>query len=425
MTDNFDMLAVRVLAGEASPGEQTRLQTMLERDARLREEFEDLRIAREALHRFASLSQAMDAPPALAPGYRLAELDTAVRSHFRGRASGPARSPFGFFRAWLTQGMLLKGAVALGLLVIAGWLILGPGGRPSGGQSHSPIAYLTTVQGPVAVVRGGKTQTVATTIEVRAGDQIQLGAGAVAQALTPSGVIAVTGPRVMAGGELETAGSQSKRSVPATSQPGGAVAQLRSILFGPAQGLLAMAQPPVTRGGGQAITLYSPRQATRNLEPVILWKCAPGKKYDLTIRDENDERIPAWRLSGVVSPVDFRKVAAWQSRPLATNALYRLGISETGDRLSICDYTFQTLDGRATQLEHSPAGKIAEAYELLAREDLCLGDTLAELLTLPPEWAESEVVLRLKLALFSRLGLSDDYEAAAAKLNAMTNPHSQ
>jgi hypothetical protein len=63
--------------------------------------------------------------------------------------------------------------------------------------------------------------------------------------------------------------------------------------------------------------------------------------------------------------------------------------------------------------------KLIHAYRILSTEPSRVGDALAELLTLPPAFAESELVLRLKLLAFGRQGYKVDFDAVAERLRTL------
>jgi hypothetical protein len=137
----------------------------------------------------------------------------------------------------------------------------------------------------------------------------------------------------------------------------------------------------------------------------------------MTIKDEFRRDTPAWELRGVSSPVRFDSVAGWQNRTLSEDGLYRVQVQESGNPLVSCEHTFRTLGKTDLPLPSNPADKLARAYQALADSEWRPGDALAELMTLPPETADSEIVLRLKLVVFGQLGLQPDYEATLARLS--------
>src|SRR5439155_17479906 len=122
------------------------------------------------------------------------------------------------------------------------------------------------------------------------------------------------------------------------------------------------------------------------------------------------------RLSGVVPPVEFARVEAWQGRTLATYGLYRITLSETGKPLSVCEYTFRTLKDADASIVTAPGQKLLHAYRILSTEPSRVGDALAELFTLPPAFAESKLALRLKLYAFGQVGYREEFESVARQI---------
>jgi len=253
---------------------------------------------------------------------------------------------------------------------------------------------------------------------LRSADEVRLPRGAKAHLVTASGAIELVGPKRMLAGEeaargrasTEKAGNRQRAFANATNA-------LQVALFKPPKEISASSFLTTTRSS-QIIPLYSPLGSTSNFKPLILWKSEPGKTYDITIADEFDSKATPLRLSGVVPPIEFAKVEAWQGRMLAKDGLYRITLSETGNLLSACEYTFRTLKNEEATISISPAEKLLSAYRILSTEPSRVGDALAELLTLPPAFAESALANRLKLYVFGKAGYREDFDAVAAQLHA-------
>src|SRR5690349_4157319 len=71
MEEDFEILAAKVLAGEATADEARRLQQLLAQNSNLSAEFADLRATWAALNEVGRLAEAFDAPPAAPPPERL------------------------------------------------------------------------------------------------------------------------------------------------------------------------------------------------------------------------------------------------------------------------------------------------------------------------------------------------------------------
>jgi hypothetical protein len=458
MTDEaFEFLAAKILAGEAPPEERAQLNTLLAQDMGRRTEFAELKTAWEAMRKLGPAVRAMDAPPTPFPQHRIAELQAAVRKHFSHRATelqpnrsaglqpasddrirkadcksalralrktpedgedfdalrGRARelpdsfSVFDLLRQWLQSPRLLAGSVAAVVLFCGLFVAMRSGREKSGGT----VAYLLAGEGQPEVVRGGKTVAVSAATPLQRGDEIHLNDGVAVSAITPAGLLPLKGPQRMRAEMLDALVASNR--VSPTRPVNKSAATVQIALFRPLKQLTPLL---AVMRDTQGIALYSPRDATLRLTPLILWKSEPGKTYDLTITDEFDRTAPPWQLRGVVSPVNFREVEAWNGRPLSTNGLYRIIIRETGNPFSTCEYTFRTLKDANGTRATTPAEKIARAYELLTTESPCPGDALAELMTLPPEFRDQPLVLRLKLAAFGPLGLQEEFGATTEKL---------
>src|ERR1041384_3421419 len=82
MKEEFDILAAKTLAGEASGAEQARLKQLVAQSAELDREFSELKAAWNSLREFAPLTEALKAPPASVPHEKLSRLQAAVRDKF-------------------------------------------------------------------------------------------------------------------------------------------------------------------------------------------------------------------------------------------------------------------------------------------------------------------------------------------------------
>ena len=94
------------------------------------------------------------------------------------------------------------------------------------------------------------------------------------------------------------------------------------------------------------------------------------------------------------------------------NGLYRMRLAETGGPLTASEYTFRTLDVPS----RTSAEPILNAVQIMTSNPARVGDALADLLTLPPAMADSELALRLKVLAFAQLGYTGDADATAAQL---------
>src|SRR2546421_556345 len=82
MDEDFDILAAKVLAGEAAAEEQARLHELLSKNAELEREFKELQKSWNTFRELGPLADAMEAPPAAVPPERLSQLQELVRSKF-------------------------------------------------------------------------------------------------------------------------------------------------------------------------------------------------------------------------------------------------------------------------------------------------------------------------------------------------------
>ncbi len=406
--EEFDILTSKALAGEAAADETARLDSLLAKDPVRRAEFDELRTAWTALREYGPLIRSLEPPPVPFPEYRLRELQGAVQKHFPAKSRQQPDDGSFFQLLWAGLNAHLRLAVAVVATVLVCGLFFLVRNR---GDSET-LAYLIADQGRPEIVRHGNPLAFAAAVPLQRGDQIKLADDDAVHVLTPAGSLPLKGPQRLPAEKLNALVESGRASSPRLATQ--SVAPVQMALFGSLKKLLGTPLLAVIRDA-QGIALYSPRDATLSLKPLILWKAEPGKTYDVTITDEFDQTRQSWQLRGAVPPADFGKIEAWKGRPLAKDGLYRIVIRETGNPLSACEYTFRTLKDANGTLATTPAEKITRAYQLLTAESPCPGDSLAELLTLPPEFADSVLALRLKLALFGQLGLQEAYDATAAE----------
>ena len=426
MEDEFDILAAKVLAGEATEAERSQLQSMLANSEQLRAEFAALQLTWNSLQKAAPVFQAQAAPPTEIPSGRLRQLQRVV---WDARPLSPSaqsnrrrnEEPNGLFladifRHWRARwNGAVAGIVSVALIALflgtSFWLNQSATPRSPAGSSTAPVAHLLVLQGRPEVRRDGQLLSAAIAFTLRAGDKVHLPPGTEALAVTPGGDVSLQGPKTTTASELAVAAGSSNRRTNQMGQASG----LHTALFQPAPELLKAGLLVTTRSV-QTIPLYSPVGATAHRTPVILWKTEPGKTYDLRLTDEFDSTAAPWTLSAATSPVEFAKVEAWKGRPLAANGLYRLRISEAGRALTACEYTLRTVKEERDSPPNAPTNPLQEALRILTATSSRVGDALAILLTLPPELAGSELALRIKLMAFGQLGYHADFEEVASAL---------
>src|SRR5688572_14013363 len=82
MNKEFEILAAKVLADEASANEAATLRELLAANPQLQEEFKRLEEAGEYLHEARGLAVALDSAPQPVPASRLSELENYRRQKF-------------------------------------------------------------------------------------------------------------------------------------------------------------------------------------------------------------------------------------------------------------------------------------------------------------------------------------------------------
>ena len=403
---DFDLLASKVLAGEASREEATRLQALTANDAAWKRRYAELEQARQILRRLGPLTGALQAAPEPLPKRQLAEWDALVRR--QREASRPQRrdtpSWFSLFSNWLQQHPLLVGSAAV-LVAMVGFVFFQRGVPRTTAIQAGNAAYVLSLQGPAEASRNGRVIPLQMPVALKNTDRVTLPSGSVLRLMTANGVVEHNGPLKKEVQQMVKSGAAAGSSIPP--------ARMQAALFKSARQLLEM-NLLATMRSSQSIVLYSPAEATRSLTPLILWKHEPGKSYDVSIHNETEPGANVLRTSSAMPPLSFA-AAGWSNAKLSPNTLYRLRLQETGNAFSTSEHTFRTLSD-AREDAGSPSAGLERAVQSLSADPPGLGDALAALLTLPPELGESELALRLKLSVFGQLGFKEEFDVAAKKL---------
>ena len=104
MPDEFDLLAAKSLAGEASAAEEEQLRNLLSRNAELGDEFDRLKAAWDTVRHLGAAAEAMDAVPTAIPPRRLQNLQQVVQKKFGGQARVRMELPRTSHRMWNPGG---------------------------------------------------------------------------------------------------------------------------------------------------------------------------------------------------------------------------------------------------------------------------------------------------------------------------------
>jgi anti-sigma factor RsiW len=115
--ESFHELALRVIAGEATPEERTTLERELAGNASRNDDFAQLRMTYDVLGTAAPMTAAASATAPELPAHRVGELRTAVRQHFGPVASRRKSEPVLDALRWLFAGGGLVGLAAIVVLL--------------------------------------------------------------------------------------------------------------------------------------------------------------------------------------------------------------------------------------------------------------------------------------------------------------------
>ena len=143
--EDFDMLATKVIAGEASPEEQTSVREATTHNPALQQRLNELKALRASVRETLDAAEALDGETAPFPEYRMAELRGSVRKAFP-RTSPSASWLDGF--AWLRRPAFAAVVCVLAVLLGGVWVVE----RPGSGVEFGEFSEMGVTRG--AILRG-------------------------------------------------------------------------------------------------------------------------------------------------------------------------------------------------------------------------------------------------------------------------------
>jgi hypothetical protein len=163
-----------------------------------------------------------------------------------------------------------------------------------------------------------------------------------------------------------------------------------------------------------AVIITSPVGLTRYLNPLITWTAREGVTYDIAVTDAADAFVPPRIALGVRPPIALADLETPQRRQLGVDRNYEIRIREANaSTIAAGTRLLTTTDAQLeNQLPCTPVELIAEAAAALARKPYRTGDAWLALSHLPPDWARSELGVRLRLRVAVELGLTDELNRA-------------
>ncbi len=267
-----------------------------------------------------------------------------------------------------------------------------------------PAAYLVPA-GDVSGVRvNGKIAPLATTLAVPAGAAISVPAGNSVTIVYPKNGFTRT-----------VKGPESIR--PETpAQPG---ANEVDFLASPREALIGAPYSGPREGTGRVL-VTSPFGVTRFVNPTITWAPRPGVRYDVAVVDPDDRSAPPRIAVNMLPPLRIDQLETTQERVLLADRIYNVIVREAGSDTQIGGMQFLVSpDATDASLPLAPAELVMEAVNALWSKPARIGDGWLALSRLPPDWAESELVLRLRMRAAAELGLFDEIEKVQYHLRAL------
>ena len=172
------------------------------------------------------------------------------------------------------------------------------------------------------------------------------------------------------------------------------------------------------------IIVTSPVGLTRYLNPSITWIAREGTTYDVAVTDAADSYVPPRLAKNVRPPLALADLETPQRRQLGADRNYVIIIRETNSTTTIGGARLLTTTDAQLQntLPTAPAELIAEAAAAMAKSPTRTGDAWLALARLPPDWARSELGVRLRLRVAAALGHSAELARALADARALKSP---
>jgi hypothetical protein len=258
-----------------------------------------------------------------------------------------------------------------------------------------PAAYLMTTGKSSGIRINGIIAPLETTLAVPAGATIDMPGGTSAIIVHPKNGFAET-----------INGPGSIRPEP-PEQPG---AGQVDFLASPREILIAAHYSGPGESTGRVL-VTSPFGVTRFVNPTITWESRPGVRYDVAVVDPDDPAAPPRIAANTLPPLRIDQLETTQERTLAADRIYNVIVRESGSDTQVGGMRFLVSpDATDASLPHAPAELVQEAINALWSKPARTGDGWLALSRLPPDWAESELVLRLRMRAAAELGLFDEIE---------------
>jgi hypothetical protein len=142
--------------------------------------------------------------------------------------------------------------------------------------------------------------------------------------------------------------------------------------------------------------VLSPHGATASTEPLVAWAAAPGRTYEVELRDALLPATKPARAEGVVPPLKFSRL---RPEPLVAGGIYILTVTETGRPASVVSGRFMVVVPPADFTGGAdPAAVAVAAFQALTESPARTGDAWLLHQQLPADWRESELGRRLAAA---------------------------
>jgi hypothetical protein len=274
---------------------------------------------------------------------------------------------------WLAVALLIAGAVAWGWRVRVKT------------AAAAPVAYVIPVSGPFQI--GWWSGDLHAPAAVKPAQTLRLPAGSEALLVRLDGSVAqLVGPRKESLNHIQ-----------------GKAAEFLSDTL---QEVLRRSNEVTASVPKDAIRITSPAGVTRFTNPVITWTAKPNTLYDVAIVDPADEMAPPRTLRGAKPPLPLAALETTQRPTLPVDRIFMVLVRESIHPETVTtERCLVARDAAPGSVPEAPHDCVIEAVHALATTPSRAGDAWLALQKLPPEWRETELVVRLRLQTAMVLGL--------------------
>jgi hypothetical protein len=401
--DEFNRLAMLVLNSEATDEEKLEFEKIVNENKEAELKFRELKQTYHLLKKSIPVSNSSEMKEPAFPEYRMNQLRHAVKQSFPPHTETKESSSWISIFDWRS---LLRPTFSYGVLILA----------IVAGIYFYFLHYSIEIEplrtnGGFAVIENGKPQLIRhysnvnfeKTQLLKEGDKIKVARGESVHVITPRGKTLLIGPKIYVVTKEEADHSPTLFDRLFNNETTELISNIPLIL---------------TRSGSSSI--YSPRGYTTQSPLLVIWGSESDHNYDLQLSDELESNKTI-TIHNAQSPLNLSEYFTKNSMPMLSDGFYKITIFDTPKNIPIAETRFQLAGAQKPTTELSEIERIEIAKEALKSSPPRVGDALSILLTLTPQFQESDLALRLKLYAFGQAGLEKEFRATQNQISTKAN----